>query len=265
MRDFRDAKTMAQTLRDNLTAKSVTISHSESLELVSKMLGVSDWNTLSALLQAERREGGASAAAPQREAVSYPAVPIRDFVPFPAAIFPLFVGRDKTIGALEKALERQREIVLAIQKKATVDEPGFDDIYDIGVLATVLELLRLADGTLKVLVQAHRRVVLRSFVGHAGAYQAEIADIGEGPIPQAPELVRNALERFENYADARAIGRPHWPALGPAGDPGRVADAISPHLALTITDKLSLLATIDPVARLERVAALMNGERKLAT
>src|SRR5258707_6630583 len=101
MRDFRDAKTMAQTLRESLTAKAFTISHSESLELVSKMLGVADWNTLSALLQAERRDSGVPAAKRLGGAVIYPAIPLRDLVPFPTATFPLFVGREKTIQALD--------------------------------------------------------------------------------------------------------------------------------------------------------------------
>jgi ATP-dependent Lon protease len=215
MRDFRDAKAMAQTLRETLTAKSVTISHSENLELVSKMLGVSDWNTLSALLQRPETE----APAPNQliAAASYPAVPIRDFVPFPTATFPLFVGRPKTIAALEQALARHRDIVLVIQRKAAVDEPGFDDICDIGVLATVLELLRLPTGTLKVMVQAHRRVMIRGFVGDAGAYQAEIADISEGPIPEAPELVRNAPR-----AVRKLCGRPrHRPAALAGAGPNR--------------------------------------------
>src|ERR1700686_1320327 len=116
MRDFRDAKTMAQTLRESLTSKAVAISHSESLELVSKMLGVSDWNTLSALLQADRREAGAPAAKRLGGTVSYPAIPLRDLVPFPTASYPLFVGREKTMQALDRAFQRQREVVLAVQK-----------------------------------------------------------------------------------------------------------------------------------------------------
>ena len=98
MRDFRDAKAMARTLRDNLSTKSITISHSESLELVSRMLGLADWNTLSAQLQS-----GPPATYP----ASYPAVPLRDLVPFPTTNFPtLFVGRAKSKHALEHALER---------------------------------------------------------------------------------------------------------------------------------------------------------------
>ncbi len=135
MRDFRDAKAMAQTLRQSLTQKSVSISHSESLELVSKMLGAADWNTLSALIQAGRREGVAAAAAAPAVPGRYPAIPLRDLVPFPTAIYPLFAGRQKTVRALDHAFERQREIVIAVQKDAALDEPTTDDCHDIGVLA----------------------------------------------------------------------------------------------------------------------------------
>jgi len=93
MRDFRDAKTMAQTLRQSLTAKSVTVSHSESLELVSKMLGAADWNTLSALIRSGRSESPPAEVARPELPGRYPAIPLRDLVPFPTATYPIFVGR----------------------------------------------------------------------------------------------------------------------------------------------------------------------------
>jgi ATP-dependent Lon protease len=259
VRDFRDAKTMAQTLRESLTTKAVAISHSESLELVSKMLGVSDWNTLAALLQTDRREPGNPIAKRLEGAVSYPAVPIRDLVPFPTMTFPLFVGRKKTMQALDHAFARQREVVLAVQKHGGVDEPGFDDVYEVGVLARLLELERLDDGTLKVLTQAYRRVLICRFVGETGAFQAEVTDINEGPIPDAPELIRTVVGRFEAYAAAKDIRKPQiWPPLDQTRDPGRVADIIAVYLPLPVSDKQRLLAMLDPVARLERVDALLN-------
>jgi ATP-dependent Lon protease len=258
MRNFRDAKTMAQTLRESLTAKAVAISHSESLELVSKMFGVADWNTLSALLLAERRETGRPAAT-RTGASSYPAIPIRDLVPFPTVTFPLFVGREKTMQALNYAFERHREVALVVQRESSIDEPGFDDVYEVGVLARLIELERLDDSTLKVLVQAHRRVMIQGFVGETGAFQAEIADINEGPIPDAPILIHRAVARFKAYAAAREIRLPQIsPPLERTRDPGRVADIISSHLAVPISERQRLLATLDPVTRLERVDALMN-------
>jgi ATP-dependent Lon protease len=186
-------------------------------------------------------------------------------VPFPTTTFPLFVGRKKTIGALDRAFALHREVVLAIQKDAAVDEPDFSDIYEIGVLAMLLELLRLPDDTMKVLVQAHRRVVIHRFVGEAGVFQAEFADISEGPIPEEPELIRDAVARFERYVAAHKIDMPQtWPALGEIRDPGRVADLIAARLALPVGGKQRLLATFDPVARLEKVVGLIDGEPGVA-
>jgi ATP-dependent Lon protease len=181
MRDFRDAKTMAQTLRESLTAKAVTISHSESLELVSRMFGLADWNTLSAMLQSTRRDTTTPAGKRPGEATSYPAIPLRDFVPFPSVNFAIYVGRDgckgsyrpvfppgdfpmfawreKTMRALNHAFERHREVVLAVQRQAAVDEPGLEDIHEIGVLARVIQSDRQDDGTVRVFVEAHRRVI----------------------------------------------------------------------------------------------------------
>src|ERR1700676_2386753 len=237
MRDFRDAKTMAQTLREALTTKAVTISHSESLELVSRMLGVSDWNTLSALLLADKRANGIAAAKHPAAAASYPAIPLRHLGPFPAMSFPLFVGRKKTVQALDHAFERQREVVLAVQRDSGVDEPGFDDVYQVGVLARLLELERLPDGTLKILTQVHRRVLIRRFLAETGAFLAEIADISEGPIPDAPELIQKAVGRFESYTAARQIRtRQTWRPLDQNRDPGRVADVIAAYMTLPIRE-----------------------------
>jgi ATP-dependent Lon protease len=246
MRDFRDAKAMAQTLRDSLTTKAITISHGESLELVARMLGVADWNTLSALLQAVRGDGRNAVAARSTGTVSYPAIPIRDLVPFPTATYPLFVGRAKSVKALNQAFERQREVVLAIQRDGVVDEPGSADVYAIGVLAQLIEFAQMADGTLKVLVETRRRVAIRRFVGEGVAFQADVADLNEGPIPDAPFLIK------------RAGIQKTWPALDRLRDPGRVADIIATRLVLPISDKQDLLATLDPVTRLERVAAFLD-------
>ncbi|MGV7219011.1 LON peptidase substrate-binding domain-containing protein [Bradyrhizobium sp. UFLA05-112] len=270
MRDFRDAKAMAQTLRDSLQIKAISISHSESLELVSRMFGVADWNTMSAALQADRRDGKTpparpQATGPQTGIASYPAVPLRDLVPFPTATYPLFVGRPKTMQALDHAFERQREVVLAIQKDSGTDEPGDGDVHGIGVLAQLLELESLPDGTLKVLTQVNRRVLIHRFVTASGAFEAEVAALGEGPIPDAPELILRAVKRFERYAAARDIRIPGvWPVLEQTRDPGRVADIIATRLRLPMGDKQNLLATLDPVARLKQVDAFMDFGRPLS-
>ena len=258
MRDFRDAKAMAQTLRDSLTTKAIDISHSESLELVSKMLGVADWNTLSAMLHAEHRLPGA-AVKPRTATASYPAIPLRDFVPFPATVFPLIAGRPKTMRALQDAYDRQREVALAVQKDGTLDEPGFDDIHHVGILAQLLDVQRFDDGTLKVLVQGKRRVTIASFVGETGAYQADVSEVDDEPPPEAPDLIRDAVARFTNYTAVHDISLPPiWPPLEKSSDPGRVADIIASHIILPTNDKQNLLATFDPVTRLKRIAAAMG-------
>jgi ATP-dependent Lon protease len=257
MRDFRDAKAMAQTLRQSLTQKSVTVSHSESLELVSRMLGTADWNTLSALIQAGRREAAPAEAARPDQPGRYPAIPLRDLVPFPTGIYPIFVGRQKTIRALDQAFERQREVVIAIQRDAAVDEPQSGDFFEIGTLGRLLEHQPIDDGTLKVLVEVYRRVTIRHFTGEGDGYEADIADISEGPIPEAPELITRAAERFERYVTARDIKLRTMLPLEQMRDPGRVADTICTYVVAPLREKHDLLATLDPVARLEKVDAMM--------
>jgi ATP-dependent Lon protease len=269
MRDFHDAKVMAQTLRESLSNKAITISHSDSLELVSKMFGVTDWNTLSARIQAKQEEAS-GLSRPRRDARgNYPAIPIRDFVPFPESQFPLFVGREKTKLALDEAFTRQREIVLIVQKDPAMEEPGPRDIYDIGVLARLLDLEHLPEGsivkgrpmpggTMKVLLQAYRRVEILNFVCEAGAFEVEFANINESRIPDAPQLIQKAIDLFDSYLARHEINPPITPSLDQMRDPGRVADVIASHVTLPIPDKQILLSTFDPITRLERVARFIE-------
>ncbi|WLB55606.1 LON peptidase substrate-binding domain-containing protein [Bradyrhizobium sp. 521_C7_N1_3] len=259
MRDFRDAKAMAQTLRESLTTKAVTISHSESLELVSRMLGVADWNTLSALLHAERRDPIAPAARLKATTALYPAIPLRDLVPFPNATYPMFVGREKTMHALNQAFEGGREVVVVIQREAAVDDPRFSDVYEIGILAQLLELETLRDGTLRVLTRGLRRVALRSFAAESAAYQAEVAEVGEGVARDARDLIRRIYQRFQDYTAAHGILVPDiWLFFDQTRDAGQIADTVATRMKLPIKDKYELLATLDPTTRLERIEALLD-------
>jgi ATP-dependent Lon protease len=263
MRDFRDAKAMAQTLRESLT-KAVPITHSESLELVSRMLGIADWNTLSALLQADPHPAsGRPAASPvsreRTEAGRYPAVPIRDFVPLPTAVFPLYIGREKTKAALGEAFKSGREIVLAIQKDSSVDEPGPQDVHEIGLLGRLIEREPNEDGSLRVLVEGRRRVAIRRFASDMDSYQADIEDAGEAPSVEATELVQGTLKRFERYAAANDIRMAKsWPSPEQARDPGRIADIVAMNITMGLEDRQGLLATLDPVARLQHVHDLLG-------
>ena len=271
MRDFRDAKAMAQTLRASLTAKTVTISHSESLELVSKMFGVADWNTLSAQIQAGREGPLVAAATRATEAGRHPAMPIRDFVPFPGGIVPFYTDRAKTIQALGRAFQGARQIIVAIQRSSDVDEPGLSDVCDVGVLGSVLTLDQLADGRWKALTQIHRRVMIKDFVGEADGYVADVEVLDEQPAPDVPDLILMKTKAyfgghlFRQKVDAAKQGDPPQikPPFERVRDPGRLADMIASHIELSIPDKQALLATLDPVRRLERVGDLLQGKNEI--
>ncbi|MDD1522534.1 MULTISPECIES: LON peptidase substrate-binding domain-containing protein [Bradyrhizobium] len=259
MRDFRDAKAMAHTLRESLTTKAVTISHSESLELVSRMLGVADWNTLSALLHAERRDTAAPVAQPKTTTALYPAVPLRDLVPFPNATYPMFVGRESSFQALNQAFEGGREVVLAVQREAGVDDPRFSDVYDIGIVAQLLELEPLADGTFRVLTRGLRRVELRGFATESAAYWAEVVDVSEGVARNARDLIQRIYQRFQDYTAVHGIIVPDiWLFFDQTRDPGQIADIVATRMKLPIKDKYELLAMLDPMTRLERIEALLD-------
>jgi ATP-dependent Lon protease len=268
---------MAQTLRETLTGRSVTISHAESLELVAKMLGVQDWNTLSALLKTPQPPQ--PTAKPPQHPTRYPAIPVRDFVPFPGMEFPLYIGREKTMLALDRAFSELREIVVAAQQDPSQEEPDFTNIYKTGVLATVLDIQRLPDGhtfkgkqfnnVTKVLLQAQRRVTIHNFTANEGAFHAEITNISEGKIPEAPELVKEACERFATYQPAAEIDLHRSSAIEQARlrlkkiqNPGRVADIIATHSHLPIRVKQSLLETLDPIARLQQVITILDSAER---
>ena len=127
------------------------------------------------------------------------------------------------------------------------------------MLARLIELVRLADGTLKVLIEVYRRVTIRRFLSESDGYLADIENLSEGPIPEAPELIRQAIEHFKDYAGARDLTLPRsWASLEQMSDPGRIADIICTHVAAPLGDKQELLATLDPVARLEKVDAMIG-------
>lgn len=274
MRDFRDAKAMAQTLRSSLSAKSINITHSESLELVSKMFGVADWNTLSAKIENGSQKPSVGSDAPMNNPVRrFFAIPMRDLVPFPGATYPVFAGRAKTLHALSQASKQQREIVIAVQRPPVVEDPSLDDIYHIAVLAGIRDLVHLHDGTVKALVQIHRRVAIKDFMGESEGYVASVEDVNEGAITEAPDLIRMAVARFASYAERHNINIPQ--ILLPLGgvrdpdiianvvskqtsDPGWIADIMAGCLKLSIEDKQSVLATLDPVRRLEAVSDRLN-------
>ena len=265
MRDFRDAKLMAHGLREALSAKEMKIGHGEALEIVSQMFGLADWNTLSARIDKARGKpdrGGSE----ENERRTLPALPIKDMAPFPTMQLPLWIKRPQTIEALSRALSSGRDVALVAQRDRHIEDPGADDVHEIGVLARVLDVGRPSDeaiarapmleGSTQVLLQTQGRVIIRSFTGQAGQFEAEIEPINEGPIQSAPELIEQAVTAFEAYAAARNIDSPPmWPPLRQLNDPGRVAEVIARRMRLSAEEAQAVLAMLDPIARLELVIA----------
>ncbi|WP_022682620.1 endopeptidase La [Sphingobium bisphenolivorans] len=193
----------------------------------------------------------------------YPLLPLRDIVVFPQMIVPLFVGRDKSVAALESAMEGDKEIFLVSQLDPAEDDPGKDSLYDTGVIAVVLQLLKLPDGTVRVLVEGKQRAQLggidnaeKHLVAHVDAIE-EVAVEG----PEAAALMRSVAEQFENYAKLNKKLPAETPVqLREIEDAGRLADAVAANINVKVSDKQSLLVEADPVKRLEMVFAFMEGE-----
>jgi ATP-dependent Lon protease len=192
-----------------------------------------------------------------------PVLPLRDIVVFPHMVVPLFVGRDKSVRALEEVMRGDKQILLATQKNSADDDPATDDIYDVGVVATVLQLLKLPDGTVKVLVEGKARAAVIKFTGREDYYEAETAAIEEdgGEEHEAEALSRAVAEQFENYVKLNKKIPPEALASIPQiVEPGKLADSIAAHLSVKIGDKQQLLEIFTVVKRLEKVFALMEGE-----
>ncbi|KAA9020557.1 endopeptidase La [Sphingobium limneticum] len=195
--------------------------------------------------------------------VQYPLLPLRDIVVFPQMIVPLFVGRDKSVAALEAAMEGSKEIFLVSQLDPAEDDPGRDSLYDTGVVAIVLQLLKLPDGTVRVLVEGKHRAQLESMEANETYLVANVDDVEEiaAEGPEAAALMRSVAEQFENYAKLNKKLPAETPVqLREIEDAGRLADAVSANINVKVSDKQSLLVEADPVKRLEMVFAFMEGE-----
>ena len=193
----------------------------------------------------------------------YPLLPLRDIVVFPQMIVPLFVGRDKSVAALEAAMEGDKEIFLVSQLDPAEDDPGRESLYDTGVVAVVLQLLKLPDGTVRVLVEGKRRAQLSAMETKDNYLVAEIAPVEElaAEGPEAATLMRSVAEQFENYAKLNKKLPAETPVqLREIDDAGRLADAVAANINVKVSDKQSLLVEADPVKRLEMVFAFMEGE-----
>jgi ATP-dependent Lon protease len=193
----------------------------------------------------------------------YPVLPLRDIVVFPHMIVPLFVGREKSVRALEDVMKDDKQILLVTQKNAAQDDPTSADIYNVGTVGTVLQLLKLPDGTVKVLVEGGHRAVIQRFVDSDTFFIAEavpMADtVNEGKEVEA--LARSVISQFEQYIKLNKKIPPEvLVSVNQIDDPSKLADTVASHLGLKINDKQELLEVQSVSERLERVYAFMEGE-----
>lgn len=194
-----------------------------------------------------------------------PVLPLRDVVVYPHMVIPLFVGRAKSIKALEAAMIENKKIFLAAQKKSANDDPGADDIYQVGTLSSVLQLLKLPDGTVKVLVEGELRAKAKEYSQERGYLEASLELIEETSAAiQQQEieiLMRSLLSQFEQYIKLNKKIPPEvLSPLASIEEPGRLADTIAAHLTLKVDDKQELLEIVDAGTRLERLMAYIENE-----
>jgi ATP-dependent Lon protease len=200
---------------------------------------------------------------PAGEVRSYPVLPLRDIVVFPHMIVPLFVGREKSIRALEEVMRSDMYILLATQKNASDDDPATDSIYEVGTLASVLQLLKLPDGTVKVLVEGAARARVQKYGDRMDYYEAEAVVLADelGEKVEAEAMARSVVNEFESYVKLnKKISPEVVGVVHQIEDYAKLADNVASHLAIKIPDKQQILETTSVPARLERILGLMESE-----
>ncbi len=194
---------------------------------------------------------------------TFPILPLRDIVVFPNRIVPLFVGRDKSVAALEAAMAEDKQLFLVAQLDPNEDDPDRDALYDLGVVATAMQLLKLPDGTVRVLVEGVRRAKLIELIDSDGHLTAVVEDVAEEEAaePEAQALMRSVIDQFDNYAKLnKRLPAETGVQLAEIEDPSMLADAVASSLSIKVADKQSLLGELHPSRRLEMVFAFMEGE-----
>ena len=195
---------------------------------------------------------------------TYPVLPLRDIVVFPHMIVPLFVGREKSVRALEEVMKDDKQILLLTQKNATQDDPAAADLYEVGTIGTVLQLLKLPDGTVKVLVEGVQRARVGAFTGHENFFEVEAEVLAEEPAGDPSEeeaLVRTVVAQFEQYVKLNKKIPPEvLVSINQIDEAAKLGDTVAAHLTLKIPEKQELLEIAGVKQRLERVYAYMEGE-----
>jgi len=195
--------------------------------------------------------------------VRLPLLPLRDIIVFPHMVVPLFVGRQKSIKALEEAVASKKLVFLATQRDAKVNDPTAEDMYRVGTIGNVVQLLRLPDGTVKVLVEGKRRGRVVRHLEQADCFWVEVEEIDEtcDRVTELEALVRSINAAFENYVRLNKKIPPEMiMSVAAIDDPARLADTIIAHLGIKLEDKQTLLETFDPAERLEKVLSYMRSE-----
>lgn len=194
---------------------------------------------------------------------NFPVLPLRDIVVFPHMIVPLFVGRDKSVRALEDVMTDDKQILLVAQKNAAQDDPNPDDIYAVGTVSTVLQLLKLPDGTVKVLVEGGQRARITSYTDREEFFEAEaeVIEDADGETQELEALSRSVISQFEQYIKLNKKIPPEvLVSVNQIEDPAKLADTVASHLSLKISDKQDLLELPSVAERLERVYGHMESE-----
>ena len=192
-----------------------------------------------------------------------PVLPLRDIVVFPHMIVPLFVGRDKSVRALDEVSAKDKQIVLLTQKDASLDDPTPQDMYEVGTLGVIVQLLRLPDGTVKALIEGQERVKINRFIDNPNYYEASVSVLKEtGRVTDSVQaLVRSLMNRFEEYVKLNKKLPPEiLMSIGQIDDPHKLADVIASHFSLKIPERQKLLETVNLTARLEQLFALVESE-----
>jgi ATP-dependent Lon protease len=204
-----------------------------------------------------------SSSADVLEFTSFPLLPLRDVVVYPQIVQPLFVGRPKSIKALEVAMASDKQVLLVAQKNASEDEPGIDDLFQIGTVATILQLIRLPDGTVKVLVEGLDRARIKNVVFDADHFKAETTVLGSDEIPEKESalLIRSLLSQFDQYVQlSKKIPPEVLTSISSIDEPGRLVDTIASHMSLQLQEKQNLLELAGLQARIEHLMALIESE-----
>ncbi|CBJ80761.1 DNA-binding ATP-dependent protease La; heat shock K-protein [Xenorhabdus bovienii str. Jollieti] len=201
---------------------------------------------------------------PERsERIEIPVLPLRDVVVYPHMVIPLFVGREKSIHCLEAAMDHDKQVMLVAQKEASTDEPGVNDLFSVGTVASVLQMLKLPDGTVKVLVEGLQRARITTLTDNSEYFYAQVEYL-ESPVVDEREqevLVRTAINQFEGYVKLNKKIPPEvLTSLHSIEDLAKLADTIAAHMPLKINDKQTVLEMSDVVERIEYLIAMMESE-----